>query len=230
MLKLKAGARTTMHTLPGLFREDAPDLGVEAATEMFERDPVGFRDRVFEIDPEFWYLKNYHRFLKALQRAPGLKLRVPISDWARRNGGQTPALQMERVARQLFSVADLIVFSPAPPWSCQYYQMDKHPWPEFSYLISGLRGSSVMFNTLSDWYIWHGAMRTLAQAGKVAYLPKRGFDWEGARLRVPTLRRFPEDSPYHVSRNAFLDLYLERVVSDRLGCRHVLVGTANSPW
>ena len=76
---------------------------------------------------------------------------------------------------------------------------------------------------MGEFFAWLAAMRPLIIAGKVAYLPRAYEDWSGARLRLPRLKkRYISTDPYYIARNAFEDLYIEQLVSQRLGFQHVL--------
>jgi len=72
-------------------------------------------------------------------------------------------------------------------------------------------------------------MRPLIRAGKVAYLPRVNFDWRGARLGLPRLMRYSSDDPFYIARNAFLDLYLDQLVSRQLGFQHLLPQSSQHP-
>ena len=216
-------AESPLHTLPGLFREDAPEVTLEEALEEMRKDPRGFSDKVFEVDPDDWYADHYREFLESLKRAAGFKVRVPITEtWTRPKPGRV-VFDMAEIHAAFYSSADLVILSPSPLWPCSYCALSK-PWPEFS---DGLWGTSRALGTawfnggLGHFFAWHAAMRPLIQAGSVAYLP-RNFAMAQKTLGLPNVPRFDSDEPYLIAQNAFVDLYLDQTLSERLGCSHVL--------
>lgn len=232
------GKKEPIHRLPGVFRDDAPDADlvvVQRRGRIFSR---AFLDRVFVTEPLGlldWYGSNYHALLKSLKVTPGIKLRIPVITYRHDSIAARESWAQDTIPllRTFFSIADLIVFSPAPPWKCNYALLDKHPWPEFSYgSLGGGRGRGVYFNSF-DIVDWHAAMRPLIKAGKVAYLPQLGWDWGGATrlklLNLPRLKKYVSDDPFYLARNAFLDLYLDQLISERLGFQHVLPRSSQHP-
>jgi hypothetical protein len=110
-----------------------------------------------------WYDDNYHTLLKSLKMTPGIKLRIPVITYRGDYIGTKVSWAQDTITllRTFFSIADLIVFSPAPPWQCSYALLDKHPRPEFSFASIGSdRDRSVFFNH-PDIDVWHAAMRPL---------------------------------------------------------------------
>jgi hypothetical protein len=70
---------------------------------------------------------------------------------------------------------------------------------------------------LGDFYSLHAAMRTMIEVGKMAYLPRVTFDANLMGLKLPRIKRYGSDDPFYVARNAFAELYLDRLISERLG-------------
>jgi hypothetical protein len=229
------GKKEPLHTLPGVFRDDAPEIDLTAAKNAYRQSGRKFCDRVFVTHPLHWYSDNYNALLKSLKVTPGIKLRIPVITNNRADLGVKKFWAQDTITllRAFFSIADLIVFSPAPIWQCGYLLLDKHPWPEFSTSSFGMGSchGMVCINQF-DFEEWHAAMRPLIRAGKVGYLPRLNYNWEGVRLKLlklPRLKRYASDDPFYIARNAFLDLYLDQLVSERLGFQHVLPRSSQHP-
>lgn len=226
-----------LYTLPGVFKEDAPSMDLAQAVSALKDEKRKLVDRVFVTDPDEWYADNYHGLVRSLQSRSGIKVRIPLSDLGMFSGGtSTPSSEAIALLRAYFSFADLIVFSPAPLWDCAYSRLDQHRWQEFSQAFEGVNGRSgeIYYNGgIADFLAWHVAMRPLIRSGKVAYLPNPSAqvhnDWESVPIGLPRLERCCSDDPSHFARNAFIDLYVEQLVSERLGFRHVLQRSSQYP-
>jgi hypothetical protein len=134
-------AKQPIYTMPSLFRDDAPRLSLDAAlSAMGKSKSREFFDRVFAVDPDEWHLHHSRDLVESLRRAPGIKLRISLSDFGRLEGKTTPARESGRLLRSVLSLADLVVFSPAPSWPCNYSFLEDSPWPEFSTIYSGIGG------------------------------------------------------------------------------------------
>lgn len=221
-----------LHTLPGVYRNDVPAMGFADARKSFKVGSRAFANQCFAKDPDDWYYENISGYLSSLGKYKGRKIRVVISDQDRFEPGGGPLEKSIAVLKKFFYLADLFVFSAAPPWQCSYALLEKYPWPEFSYMLTGRGGrrSSVLWNDgLDCFFAWHVAMRSLIRSGKVAYLPRINYNWEGSGLRFPKLRRSSNTDSYSLARNAFLDLYKDQLVSQQLGFEHMLLGSSQHP-
>ena len=98
-----------LYTMPGLFCDNAPDVGFKEAVD----DIYGnhkFIGRFFTTPPHEWYHDHYQPFLKSLKVATDIKLRIPISDFGMSTGKTTLAYETFSLLRSAFSLADLVVF------------------------------------------------------------------------------------------------------------------------
>lgn len=223
-----ASASRPLHTMHDVFRHKK-DFSFEKASLELECKGRKFVDSAFAVDPDTWYLRNHGQLLESLAAAPGIKLRVSLSDFDLLAKGKTPASQALSLLPTMLTLADLIVFSPGPLWYCNYSPLSMFGWPEFTRSMSSsvAQDCSISFNGgLLDFFAFHIALRKLIAAGRVAYLPIINIDWRDTNLQLPSIRRY--ETPFYQARNAFNDLYIDQVVSEQLGFHHVLSRTSES--
>ena len=181
---------------------------------------IGYVDSYFSEEPFSYWSGNCKKLFEELSISPGIKARVPINDTS----------LMIDISKRFSFLCDLIVFSPAPLWpSC--HTLLEEPWPEFNIGSFGRIGREISFSVNQDVSSLYAALIALGPFIKndmAAYMPQIGHSLHRWDYEILGLSDLP--SPYiekgvkleAIREEAAIQLYIDNVASNRMGCIHVL--------
>jgi hypothetical protein len=192
------------------------DLTYPEALSLLRSDPMSAMDSFFGDSPFQLWFNHYDELFAYIRKRKGLKLRVAV----------TSIGQLTHLTRTLVSLADFVVFSPAPLWpSCRFDLIG--PWPEFS--LGGFKHGPIYGDASVDTLAWLAAARPLIESGQVQYLPLYGLAgrrWEYQGLELPDLPQPFSDGKITtreaIIAEAFNNLYIDQLASAHLRSIHVL--------
>lgn len=212
--------------IKGLFKQD---FNRQLSFDENEYIPWTGDSSIFSEFPTEYLDKNFDGIYDEISNTDGLKIRVPFSEIG----------QIVNLSKILPMFCDHVIFSPAP-----LYTSCGHLWSELSYMMSGSGDTFI-----SDIKIFSllASARPLVEKGDILFLPFRGgFQrWNYPKLKLP---RYPclcyknlikdadtdvpefikpliEEDPFLAE--GLLQLYLDNLVSNELGCIHALPATTN---